>query len=653
MLSGVSTPLSSTSTLSVPSSPKLDGLLIDSLKSTSSTTAYSASALIEQISSRAITSSTVYIYDLAEQAGFGPLTKSWSQSDSLTAPVVNLQTRAGAGLSLVGRLSQGSSKDPIRGAILTAYNTPPGVAAMVQSLTYTPAPSSQGRLIVQVPNITPVGDTFALSPTLASITPIIPILPEHFAVLLSATPQEAVDLASLAYAITDAHVIHIFDHYSFTREVGNPINVTQAIATTPTPLKDGLAKAGYGFFDYSGDSSAHTVIVALNGPFAQALKSVVANIPGVGVVIVRVLRPWDEDAIRAVIPSTTKKVHVFDDVPTEYAQGSLYLDVFSSLLNPLQPGPIVQSHRITPVHTQSLLSSSTTLEKYLLDFLPSPTPAAAVDPLKLKRLLFFGTPTSPLSTLPRFVQQTFGSRPSIVSRLLTEYDVLSKPGGVTTDRILLSPKPSGGDHIIPASLAIPITPDSAGESDFLAVLDQSLLKSHSIVVHAKPGSTLFIPTAWTPAELLVNLPQEVLQVVRDRSLRLCTFDSAAIASTLVGADGPEQSAVQNVLALLSFLRLYLGKVATEESVLKLARSSLGSTLDDALLAKIGSHSWAGLREVVVPEPGLSPAADEAKPTPLKNFEFNAIAVETDDGETIVNGARLGSWHDAAKHIIFP
>jgi sulfite reductase (NADPH) flavoprotein alpha-component len=38
---------------------------------------------------------------------------------------------------------------------------------------------------------------------------------------------------------------------------------------------------------------------------------------------------------------------------------------------------------------------------------------------------------------------------------------------------------------------------------------------------------------------------------------------------------------------------------------------------------------------------------------LKHFEFNAIAVETDEGDTVVNGARLGSWHDAAKHLLFP
>ena len=40
------------------------------------------------------------------------------------------------------------------------------------------------------------------------------------------------------------------------------------------------------------------------------------------------------------------------------------------------------------------------------------------------------------------------------------------------------------------------------------------------------------------------------------------------------------------------------------------------------------------------------------PPPLRRFGFNAIASEV-DGETLVNGAKLSSWHDAAKHILFP
>lgn len=41
------------------------------------------------------------------------------------------------------------------------------------------------------------------------------------------------------------------------------------------------------------------------------------------------------------------------------------------------------------------------------------------------------------------------------------------------------------------------------------------------------------------------------------------------------------------------------------------------------------------------------------PSPvLKRFLFNAIATEV-EGETHVNGAKLASWHDGAKHILFP
>ena len=46
------------------------------------------------------------------------------------------------------------------------------------------------------------------------------------------------------------------------------------------------------------------------------------------------------------------------------------------------------------------------------------------------------------------------------------------------------------------------------------------------------------------------------------------------------------------------------------------------------------------------------APPKAAPPPLKRFEFNAIVAEV-EGETLVNGAKLSSWHDAAKHILFP
>ena len=76
-----------------------------------------------------------------------------------------------------------------------------------------------------------------------------------------------------------------------------------------------------------------------------------------GVVSVRVLRPWNEEALRQVVPASAKRVHVFDDVPSELTQGNLYVDVFSALLDSQRSPPLVKAHRI-----------------FMVPFSPSPTP---------------------------------------------------------------------------------------------------------------------------------------------------------------------------------------------------------------------------------------------------------------------------------------
>ncbi|KAI9066403.1 assimilatory sulfite reductase [Trametes sanguinea] len=649
--SGTSTPFSSTTTLSAPPTPKLKAAAND-LQRIAESGAITASTLIEYIASRTASSSSVFVYDLAEQAGFGSLTKSWADAGNGTAPVVSLQTRAGAGLSLVGRLSQGSSKDVAKGAILTAYTTPSGLAAMVQSLTYLPPATPNSRLVIQVPTVTPVGEHFALSPTLAPLTPALPLLPEGFTVLLSATPQEAVELAALSYQLTNTHVIHLFDHHGATRETGH-VAVPPVILPEPgLTLQEGLKKAGYSAFEYAGDQNAETVIVLLNGPLALTAKALASRVSGLGVVIVRVLRPWDEEALRNVLPASVKKVHVFDDVPTETTQGALYLDVFATLLNPLERGPLVKAHRVVPSRTQQFLADPVAFLTFVTDLLPFPQPIPSLAAPNLKKLLFFSTPQSALSALPRMVETVFLPHKALTSRLLTDYDVFSKPGGVEADRIILSPKQDDAPFI-PLYAILPISPRSSGVADFVAVLDQQLLKSHDVLSHAATGSPVLVVTDATAAELVASLPTEVQELIRERNLRLCILDAKDISAELSKGNVHVQKALENVVALLAFLRLYLGQAATEELVAKVARADLGDSIQGVQLLEIVSKSWNGLVEVELPAAEATPDAEKPAAAQVKPFEFNAIAVETGEGDTVVNGARLATWHDAAKHILFP
>jgi len=639
-------PLSSTTTLSSPPSPDPNKTQ-ENINNFFSDPRTSASTLIEYISSRAESSSSVYVYDVAEQVGFGTQTREWVKTMTGTARVVDLQTRSGAGLSLVGRLSQGTSLDAAKGTLLTAYTTPSGLAQMAPSFSYLPPASPTSRLIVQVPTVTPVGETLTLSPTLSSLASVWPILPENMVVLLSSTPKQAVDFATLSFRLASSHVVHLFDHHSSSREIGHSIPPLQISPKAASTIQDAVRQAGYSVFEYHGNQAAKTVIVLLNGPFAAAAKAVVQGSNNdLGIVIVNVLRPWDESAIRSAIPFSATLVHVLDDVPNEATQGSLYVDVLSALWN-TTPKRSVQSHRITPSQTQNFVQSGGAFWQFLqkITRLDIRAPAAAAN----KKILLFSVPSSPLASFPGFLEELFFQKSGILSRLLTDYDVFSKPGGLTASRLVISR--NNVADLLPIPIALPLDPNSTGDSDLLGIFDQSLLKSHSILKYAKTGSVVLIATSWTSEELLGNVSQEFTSLALDRKLSIYTVNPKGLAKNIVGAEGPIQDAAQNLLLELVFLRLYLGPSATESTVLQLVRISSDDALGGIALTKFLSHAWSGLQLVDIPPP-VDVASPDDPPT-LKRFDFNAIAFDPAEGKPVVNGAHLSSWHDAAKHLLFP
>lgn len=640
VFSGTTTPLSAATLIGTPTEdPKGSPLQGASVFSKP------ASHIIELLASRSATSSAVYIYDVAEQVGFGTLTKTWSSTMESTAPVISLQTRAGAGLSLIGRLSEGSSQDLVQGAILTAYTTPAGLASMAESLSYLPPATSNSRLIIQVPAVTTVGPSFALSPTLASLSATFTILPDNLVFLLSATPQESIDLAALSYKLTSSHVVHIFDHHGISRESGHSFVPTLQLKDTPAlGIPELIRWSGYQFFDYVGDSNAETVVVLLNGPLALMAKSIVTRTSGLGVVIVRVLRPWDGDAFKQCLPDTVKEVHVFDDVPNELCQGSLFVDVFGSLYGPNSPGPRVRAQRVTPTRTSSFLSDPAQFSALLTELSHQVSAATHLDASLTRKLLFFSTPKSDLSPLPQTVANSFSS--TVSARLLTDHDIFSKSGGITADKIVLSPR-SEGTEILPMAAEFP-----TGTADFICILDTNLLKSHSLLNQAKSGAIVLVISPWS-SELPYNLPAAVLSAAVEKKLRIFTLDAKAVSSGFGAEIGASQDAVQRVVVYLAVLRLYLGKAASEPAVRKLAEGVALEVIQGGQLAKISASSWAALEEVELHIPPVADEGDAKPPSPLKQFEFNAIAVETDDGQTVINGSKVSSWHDAAKHLLFP
>ncbi|KIL68114.1 hypothetical protein M378DRAFT_932135 [Amanita muscaria Koide BX008] len=604
-----------------------------------------ASHIVEYITSRSVVTSTVYIYDVAEQVGFGTLTKEWAKSDRNSAATVDLQTRAGAGLGLVGRLSEGTSYETSKGAVLTAYTTPCGLAMMVPSLLYLPPASVKSRLVIQVPIATPTGNDFVLSTTLAPMAPVWRNIQNNTVILISSTPQQTVDFAHVSYKLHDYHVVHLFDHQGSAREVGHLIRPPPETDVGGSTIADILGRSGYSFFDYAGDAEAKTLIVLLNGPLALAAMAFAKQVTGLAVIAVNVVRPWSPEVLRTQVPKTVTEVHVFEDVPNAATQGTLYVDTFEALYEG-KTSPSIDSHRFTPTRTQQFLTVENTFSLFLKQFASITRPGISLLP-DIKKLFFFSAPHSPLASVAHAIRDLFTVNKNVSARLLTDHDIVSRPGGVTANRLVVSPKKSAGTFV-PMNIALPYGESSDGQADLVGILDQNLLKSLSLVRYAKRGSSILLVTSWTPEELVANIPVEVAALISAKALRIYNINSNQLASKWPAL----QSVIAQKIVSLTTLRLYLGPIATEDSIFKIAQIDTGKSVEGVSLSELCEVAWSGLVEVDLTMNMLA-TAEQSASTGLKTFQFNAISVDLEGTETVVNGARLGSWHEAAKHLLFP
>lgn len=594
-----------------------------------------ASVHVEQIALD--NSSAVFVYDLAEEAGFGAHTLE--RGGQSGGHVISMQTRAGAGLNLVGRLSEARGSDVEKDSIFTAYNTPEGMAAMATSLHSLPEPTARNRLVLQVPNITTIGQSLEITPTLAPLNSVLNSLPDSFSVLFSSTPQELVDLSSLSYVLSNYHVIHVFDQYSAGRELGHSIIRRDGDRQTKhTEPHTALPALGYNFFDYIGSKSATDVFIMLNGPLSSLTKPFVKESLQTGLVVVRVLKPWEEGVLLSMLPDSVRNVYVFDEVQAETNQGYLYTETFAGLFTNAKSRKIsVKTVKLLSTLTQHLITSSSSLSAYLGTLLGQPQAiheSAASD--NKKRLLFFGTSSSTLETLPIQILSSFFGKRGMSAQCLTDYDVLSKSGGIMATRGIVSLDNAG---YTPVSVELPL---GAGEvADFVAVLDQNIMKTHTLLDSSKPGSVVLLLSGWSASEAASNLPSNTVHTLQQKGLKLYNINIKSLEE-----EGVPDAA--SICAYLAFFRLYLGTSASEVSLRQLAHALHEGASDGVNLDKLNAKAWSLLEEVDLTAVNLEEGQSE-----LKKVSFNAVRPTSVATNGTLPGAYLSSWHEAARHILFP
>ena len=296
------------------------------------------------------------------------------------------------------------------------------------------------------------------------------------------------------------------------------------------------AKLGtdYKLFNYYGAEDADRVIVAMgsvNDVAEEVIDYLTAKGEKVGLVKVRLYRPWSSKALLKVLPKTAKKVAVLDRTKEPGSLGEpLYLDVATTLreagLNDitLVGGRYGLGSKDTP--PSSIFAVYKELEKDapknrftigIVDdvtnlSLPEVKPAPITSAAGTKECKFWGLGGDGTVGANKNSTKIIGDHTDKYIQAYFQYDS-KKTGGITISHLRFGDNPIRSPYYI-------------NQADFVACHNPSyVVKGYKMVQDVKPGGIFMINCQWSDEELNQHMPAEAKQYIAKNNIQLYTINA--------------------------------------------------------------------------------------------------------------------------------
>ena len=296
------------------------------------------------------------------------------------------------------------------------------------------------------------------------------------------------------------------------------------------------AKIGtnYDLFNYYGAPDADRVIVAM-GSICDVADEVIdyLNARGekVGIVKVRLYRPWVSASLLKVLPETTKKIAVLDRTKEPGSLGEpLYLDVAATLREAGKNDIVVTGGRyglgskdtppssIFAVYTE--LAKDQPKERFTLGItddvtflsLPEVKPAPITAAEGTKECKFWGLGGDGTVGANKNSVKIIGDHTDKYVQAYFQYDS-KKTGGVTISHLRFGDKPIRSPYYI-------------NQADFVACHNPAYVNmGMKMVQDVKPGGVFMINCQWTDEELGHHLNAEAKKYIADNNIQLYTINA--------------------------------------------------------------------------------------------------------------------------------
>lgn len=290
----------------------------------------------------------------------------------------------------------------------------------------------------------------------------------------------------------------------------------------------------YDLFNYYGAEDADRVIVAMgsvNDVAEEVIDYLTAKGEKVGLVKVRLYRPWVSESFLKVLPKTVKKVAVLDRTKEPGALGDpLYLDVATTLREAgldtivLTGGRYGLGSKDTP--PSSVFAVYKELEKdapksrFTLGIvddvtnlsLPEVKPAPITSAEGTVECKFWGLGGDGTVGANKNSTKIIGDHTDKYIQAYFQYDS-KKTGGVTISHLRFGDKPIRSPYYI-------------NQADFVACHNPSYVtKGFKMVQDVKPGGVFMINCQWSDEELEHHLNAEAKKYIADNNIQLYTINA--------------------------------------------------------------------------------------------------------------------------------
>ena len=394
-------------------------------------------------------------------------------------------------------------------------------------------------------------------------------------------------------------------------------------------------------FEYYGHSSAKQVLVTFGSVESSLAAQVAEKLAhagkSVGVVNVRIYRPFIEDSFLSVLPSTVKTVGVLGQVSSsqEVAElgirSRLYEDVLAavSFNTILKSTPEVRDVKFS--RSESWSPTSIAGVYHMLAGRPTDTmPQSELAPILLdkdvRQYTFWNVDDAASVSAAQYLAQALAKDSTQNVSVSTAYDNIVQ-GGVHRVDVRKSAKSLDATYAITEANAVVVT-------------DVALLDKVDVFSGIEAGGKLILQLPGVKDEdVEKKIPPFARRQIAKRNIELY----------LINLDASELDSKDEKLASLTvqvaFLRVALSK-AEEIGLQKLAQ--LGS--DIHTLEMVATDLEKTLRQIEVPKEWAEAEIDPAKPAPLASITANSF--ESWDKKDAEPPSLLRTWQKVAKGLLF-